>query len=139
MNAKSSKGAKSAIVSNIVSMIAESCEGREGFIKYKNGRWWECTASFAHQHVSAALRDCCPDMYSSSTNSKLNKRRRKIEAKKANPVEETQQCAVAEDLVSLLMSENEDDLSMPCVSSWMFDLDDDNSTIALPDLCTDLA
>lgn len=134
------KSTKSAIVSEIVSLIHSSCNGQEGFVKYMNGRWWKCTESHARQQVTAALRDCHPDKYPSSITSKLEKRRkcreaRQIELALADEPEHSGEGGLA----SPVVSENEEDLSLNSASRQILGSSDDDSSSILtyPDLCED--
>ena len=142
----SSKAAKSAIVSEIVSMVQASCEGQAGFIKYEQGRWFECTERHARQQVAAALRDCGPNKCPSKHSFKRKEKRWKSgEAKQRHlALAEGAHPFGHEGVASPIMPETEEEKEEEprnSVPPQIFDDDsgdDDVSILAFPDLCKDL-
>jgi len=65
---------KSGIAAEIVSIVHESCGGRGGFVRDRDGRGWESSHKFARRRVTTALRDCRPDKYASSSSIRLAKK-----------------------------------------------------------------
>jgi hypothetical protein len=162
IDAKIKKESKSAIVSQIVLMVQDSCSGQEGFIQYKNKRWWGCDRISARRRVTSTLRDCCPDdRYTSSNAFQLAERHRQksearqmIQQARTIVLEQENVClnndgdsqwqqddgelpSMDDEISSLVISDYGDELSTTSsVSPRMFD--DESSILYCPDLCNDL-
>jgi hypothetical protein len=76
-----SKAAKSAIVSEIITMIRQA-DGN--FCKFQSGAWFEVGDHHAREKVSALLRDLLHTQYRSSAKAKIARRKTKTQKKKQN-------------------------------------------------------
>jgi hypothetical protein len=76
-----SKAAKSAIVSEIITMIREA-DGN--FCKFQSGAWFEVGDHHAREKVSALLRDLLHTQYRSSAKAKIARRKTKTQKQKQN-------------------------------------------------------
>jgi hypothetical protein len=74
-----SKAAKSAIVSEIITMIRQA-DGN--FCKFQSGAWFEVGDHHAREKVSALLRDLLHTQYRSSAKAKIARRKTKTQKKK---------------------------------------------------------
>jgi hypothetical protein len=73
-----SKAAKSAIVSEIITMIRQA-DGN--FCRFQNGAWFEVEDQYAREKVGALLRDLLHTQYRSSAKAKLARRRKTVKKK----------------------------------------------------------
>jgi hypothetical protein len=76
-----SKAAKSAIVSQIITLIHQA-DGQ--FCKFQSGEWFEVGDHLAREKVSALLRDLLHTQYRSSAKAKIARRKIKTQKKKLN-------------------------------------------------------
>ena len=85
------KDEKSAIVTDILTTIQQSCPDQRGaFVRYSNGRWWEVEDIVAREKIGAVMRDSIGTKYRSSIKSKVAIRRWRRESERQTE-EESQQ------------------------------------------------
>jgi hypothetical protein len=91
------KGAKSAVVCEIYSLVQDSCprRGQGAFVVRRSAaggdpRWYECGMKTARRRITSALRECLPDRYPSS-NAFRRTRKRQNAAKKRPEQQQRQQ------------------------------------------------
>jgi hypothetical protein len=80
------KGAKSAIVSEIIVVIRQA---GGHFCKFKSGAWFDVGDPYAREKVGALLRDLLYTQYRSSAKAKIGRR---LQTMKQQPNQSTQSC-----------------------------------------------
>lgn len=82
-----SRTEKSVVVSKIIDAIRDDASPEGGFVKQKQGRWYDAGEQVAREKVGQRLRDLLHSKYSSSSRAK-KRRRRENEAILASQVED---------------------------------------------------